>query len=233
MIEFDFDINEIFVQRCPFMRFKGKSGSKIKMPAQPSLGAIGSEAEENLYEAIERGITGGGFFPFADKSYTELKKSYAQAYETAQGEMGSQLERLVPKADVGVRGYAKDVLSKGYYGSLDELERQKRAEEYGGQEMALTYGTQLLAEAKKMGVNILDIYNQQQLANWQNQQQYGTFTSNLASGLGQMGGFLAVSNYANRMSGGGYNPMYGGYNVQQFGGYGNTPLGMSSGYSWS
>ena len=203
MNEFD----KVFIKnplwKCT-MRFKDKGGAKYKPPAQPQLSEIGREAEEKLYGAVERGLAGGGFFPFAGKSYQELKRGYGEAYQTAQGELGGRLERLIPKADVGVREHAKGMLSRGYYGGLDELQRQKRAEEYGGQEMALTLGTQYLAEAKKMGVNILDIYNQQQMANWAQQQQYGTFTSNLASGLGSMGGYMAAANYAGRMSGGGF-----------------------------
>ena len=101
MNEFDFDIDKAFVSplwKCT-MRFKGGGGSKYKPPAQPQLSEIGREAEEKLYGAVERGLAGGGFFPFAGKSYEKLKESYGEAYQTARGacpEASKQISNQFP-----------------------------------------------------------------------------------------------------------------------------------------
>lgn len=169
---------------------------KAKMPPQPQLGPMGKYAQTELYNVAQRAMAGGGMLPF--DRFGPMKTAYQKAYAETQPMLASYLNRMVPYADVKVRNWAKDALTRSYYGGLQDLREQERLTPFEEQQEGMNLAAQLLGEEKRLGANILDIYNQGQYQ----LSQMPTFGSQLGYGLGSAGGILAAQRYAQMMSGG-------------------------------
>lgn len=173
------------------------SSKKQKLPPQPSLGPMGQYAQTELYNVAQRAMTGGGMLPFG--RFGPMKAAYRGAYAETQPMLASYLNRMVPRADIKVRGYAGEMLKRSYYGGLQDLREEEKLTPFEEQQEGMNLAAQLLGEEKRLGVNIMDIYNrgQYQLS------QMPTFGSQLGYGLGGAAGTLAASQrYAQLMSGG-------------------------------
>ncbi len=179
-------------------------------PPKPQLSKMGQWAQTSLYGDVERALAGGGLLP---SGYQQTREAYGKAYKKIKPELTSWTRRMIPKEDVRVRKYTEGMFERAYYGGLQELKETEELRPYEEQKEAIGLGTDLLASEKRMSAGITDIYNQQMLQNWQQQQQYGTFGTQLARGLGAAGGWMygaktapkspmAAQNYAQLMSGG-------------------------------
>lgn len=180
--------------------FGSKKKDKIKTP---QLSAMGKEAQSTLYADVTRALQGRGLLDpgLQDRLNNDLLASYETGYGEAQSEMDSNLARLIPKADTGVREYAKNLLSSSYYDTVRNVRQDMELQPYQDQQQAMGMATDLLAGEKQMGAQITDIYNQQIARNEQIENQYGTFGSNLAFGLGSAGGWMtAAQRYGQAMS---------------------------------
>lgn len=176
----------------------GGGSKKPKPPPMPQLSAMGKWAQARLYPALERAIQGGGLAP---STLSTRLSAYRRAYPQVQNELESYLNRFVPRGDVKVRGFTKGALGRAYQTTLQGLKEQEKLRPYEEQQEAIASGFGALGVEKQMAVDITSMYNQQQQQNWLNQQQYGTFGSNLASGLGAAGGWMmAGQRYAQMFS---------------------------------
>jgi len=193
MTEFDFDIEKIWRDRCPSIKFKGGGGGYSE-PPKPSLSPMGQWSQSKLYETVQRGLSGGGLLPF--NKFAPMRQAFKKGYAETKPEMASYLNRMVPKGDTTVRNYAGDMLKRSYYGGLYELGQQEKLAPYEDQQEAMGMATQYLAGEKQMSADIMSIYNQGRMM----QSQMPTFGSQLGYGLGSAGGMLAGQRYAQLMS---------------------------------
>ncbi len=179
------------------MALFGKKGKKQKLPPQPSLGPMGQYAQKELYGVAERAMAGGGMLPFS--RFGPIKTAFKGAYAETQPMLASYLNRMVPRADIKVRGFADKMLKRSFYGGMQELREAEKLAPFEEQQEGMTMAAQLLGEEKRLGADIMSIYNQQQYQ----MSQMPTFGSQLGYGLGSAGGVLAASQrYAQLMSGG-------------------------------
>lgn len=177
------------------MSLFGKKSKKMRLPPQPQLSEMGKWSQEQLYGAVQRGMAGGGLFNY--DRFGPVKTALTKAYGQTKPMLASFLNRMVPRADVKVRGYADETLKRSYYGGMQDLREQEKLAPYEEQQEAMNMAAQLLGEEKRLGANIMDIYNQGAYA----QSQMPTFGSQLGYGLGSAGGILAASQrYAQLMS---------------------------------
>ncbi len=182
------------------MSIFGGKGKKAKLPPQPQLGPMGQYSQSVLYSAAERAMAGGGLLaargakPF--DRYGPTISALTKGYKETRPMIASYLNRMVPRADIKVREYAKGELKRGYYGGLQDLREQERMTRFEEQQEGMTMAAQLLGEEKRLGADIMSIYNQQQAQ----LSQMPTFGSQLGYGLGGAAGTLAASRYAQMMS---------------------------------
>lgn len=167
----------------------GKKSKKYKPPPMPKLSEQGQFAQTQLYNVAQRAMAGGGMLPF--NRFQGMRPAYREAYAQTKPMLASFLNRMVPRADIKVRGYADEMLKRGYYGGLQDLREQERLAPFEEQQEGMNLAAQLLGEEKRLGVNIMDIYNQGQFQ----LSQMPTFGSQLGSGLGGAAGTLAAAQY--------------------------------------
>ncbi|MHC4464291.1 MAG: hypothetical protein ACYS30_23115, partial [Planctomycetota bacterium] len=91
-------------------------GRKIPMP---SLSKSGKWAQGELYKYITSGIEGRGLIPSERMGFGRIRAGYQKAYPTARMEFEGQLNRMIPRGDTKVRGYARGMLSRGYQGLME------------------------------------------------------------------------------------------------------------------
>ena len=176
------------------MSIFGKKGKKQKLPPQPSLGPMGQYAQKELYGVAGRAMAGGGMLPFGRLG--PMERAYKGAYAETKPMLASHLNRMVPRADIKVRGWADRMLKRSYYGGLQDLREEERLRPFEEQQEGMTMAAQLLGEEKRLGADIMSIYNQQQAQ----LSQMPTFGSQRGYGLGGAAGTLAASRYAQMMS---------------------------------
>lgn len=173
----------------------GGGGGGYTAPPKPQLSEMGKWSQKALYGDVERALAGGGLLP---SGYPQIRKAYGKAYQKAQPELEGWLRRTVPKEDVKVRGFARGMLSREYYGGLQELKEAEEVKPYEEQEQAIGLGLSLLGQEKGISADITQMYNQYLT------QQAGmpTFGGELAGGLGGAAGWAtAAQRYGQLMSG--------------------------------
>ena len=194
MNEFDFDIAEIIVERFPSARFMGGGGAPSE-PPQPQLTAMGKYAEKNIWGAIKPALNQEGLLPRGLQR--TMRQDYMGAMHDARkvgrGILGSQMNRMIPGADKDVRKYLIQANKAAFYRTKDDYRRGQRLQNYQDYEQGQTMAVDQLAAAKKMGTSITGMYNQQLAQNLRGEQAYGNFSSNIAEGLGGMGGWLSAA----------------------------------------
>lgn len=192
MYEFDFDSTHYIKKKFPFACFKGGSGG-AKAPAWPSLSSYGAYSEEQMAEAIQNVLEGRSWGGLTEAALPRRLEALKSGYNLAQTDLSGMLNRFVPKADIGVREYAGKNLYGGYLSGIQDIKEETKQQPYLDKETAMELGTEWLAQAKRMGVSLAEAYNKQQYSNLLNMYGGDTFSSNLASGLGGMGGWMLAS----------------------------------------
>lgn len=167
----------------------------------PRLSKMGKWAQSKLYGDIERALGGGGLISpdVRARGYAGIRGAYRKGFPQAEAELESQLNRLVPREDVKVRGFARGILGRQYAGTMQGLREQEKITPYEEQQEAIGQSFEALAGEKRMSLQMADAYNDyiQRMA------QLPTFGSQLGYGLGRAGGWAAsgAQKYAQGMSG--------------------------------
>jgi hypothetical protein len=171
---------------------------KAKTPSMPQLSEYGQWAQDELYKTVGRGLTGGGLIPqnMRTKGFAGLRRDLTKGFVEAQPMLASFLNRMVPRADTKVRGYADEMLKRSYYGGMQDIRDEEKLAPYEEQLESMNAASQLLGGEKQMSAGVMDIYNRGQYA----ESQLPTFGSQLGYGLGSAGGIYAAQRYAQLMS---------------------------------
>jgi hypothetical protein len=192
--EFDFDIDEYIDRRRA--RFKGGGGGSYEV-TKPSLTEKGQWSEEKMYGTAERAMAGGGLLPanIRARDYGRLRGAAGEAWQFGKQQLSSYLNRTVSSSDTKVRNYAENMLDRMYYGNLNQLSQEYRTQPYQDRQMGMSMATDYLSQARRMGISIANEEWQGQQGLQAGQERYGTLGSNLARGLGEMGGYLYASQW--------------------------------------
>ncbi len=186
----------------PSLRFKGSGGGGDRPPSA-QLSDIGKEAQGNVYAAITRGMGGGGMMPESTRRRSEEYRmgGLTDAISTGRKELYSDIARTTQRGDTRTGEAMMNQFNRAGVTAKDDMRRQFTKENYIDEERATAMATDAVAGEKRMGSAILGQFNAAQAQNYQNQMQYGTFGSNLMSGLAEGGMSVAYSNqYAKMMS---------------------------------
>lgn len=170
----------------PFARFKGGGGSSSPPSSQMPDTKTMQKIRKGLYPMIEQGMAGEGFGTpgFAALRKTSLYGGLAESFTQAKGELTSQTARTVKSGDTRVKGYLESELGRSYISQKDTLRRGLRQENVSDKQTAMDMAATTLGQEERMSVNAAQAYNQAMQSNMAMQQQYGTFGTNLAGGLG-------------------------------------------------
>ena len=169
----------------PFKRYKG--GKKQSPPSsQLSETEAGKQAKAELYPWVESGMAGQGF---GDPNLMAMRQSsartgLAKSFDTTMGDFNSQMNRTVESGDTRVKNYAAQSLQRAYTSAQDSQNRGFDQEKISDKAMSEDMAGTLLSNEQRIGINSSQQYNNALSANFANQQQFGTFGTNLAGGLG-------------------------------------------------
>ena len=181
----DFEITPKEHVLCDFnLRFKG---GKAKMPnSNMPMTDNMSYAMDELYPMVERGMSGEGYGTeyLTNQRIQASKEGLADSFKQTKGELNSQISRTINSQDSRVSNYLGSSLSKAYTSTQDDIRKSYRAEAVGDKDMSMGMASDYLASEKRMTISGAQAYNQAAMANQQQEQQYGTFGTNLAGGLG-------------------------------------------------
>ena len=164
-------------------------GVKI-IEVAPQFTPEARESLDVLYPAITGGLQGRGLTPDIDRATREgMLRSLTEEFPETRRQLGSQITRTIPRADVGVRGFLKESLNRQFARQKESIGREFefRGFEDIGTSQNLAFGA--LASEKGIASNYADILNQSTMR----RQNAPTFGSELAGGLGTAAGFLAGS----------------------------------------
>ena len=143
-------------------------------------------ARETLYPMVESGMAGTGY---GTPEFNALKKKTAYSgldSAFAEGKSGfeSQMARTLDPGDTRVKNYLSSTLNREYVTKKDDLKRGFRSEAVAEKDMSMGMAADLLGGEKRMTVSGSEMYNNALQQNMLNQQRYGTFGTNVASGIG-------------------------------------------------
>ena len=143
-------------------------------------------AKETLYPQVSEGLEGRGF---GTPETTALRSSSLfrgldESFETAKGEFESQTARTLNPRDTRVKDFLSNTLNREYITRKDTQARAIRAEKVSDIDTSQAMANVFLANEKRMALDAGNLYNQALQTNIINQQNAGTFGSNLASGIG-------------------------------------------------
>jgi len=202
MNEFDFDITKY--ARGMSVRFLGGGGGAPKGPEAPKLTEMGKYSETAMWETTNRGLAGEGLLPggLQDKIRSDYLGGLKKAYTSGRGLLSSYMNRTVDKEDAGVSKHLTKTYDAAYATTKDEYRRGTELQKYQDYETSQVMAADQLAGAKKMGVSLNSMYNQQIASNYAGAQTYGDFNSNVASGLGSAGGWMSAAQAYGKTNGG-------------------------------
>ncbi len=202
MIHDEFHFNTKRFANSPFCRFKGSSGPD---PPNPNIAdtEFSKWARGVSYPAIGSAIAGEGLDPdLLAKRKTSAFKSLEKSYGTAAGELESNLSRTVAPGDTRVKGALRNTLSRSYVTGKDYIRRGFDQELVDDKTLGITMANDALAQEKRMAVGLSSQYNQALASNQVNEAQFGTFSTNLAGGLGEFAGsYIADQYFSSKMAG--------------------------------
>ena len=180
-----FDVNSFM--RSHRRRFKGGGGGQDPPSSQMADTATKKYARSELYPMVERGLEGRGFGSgmLDMQAQKTLYGGLETAYGTAKSDLNSQMSRSIESGDTRVKGFMQSSLDRSYISGKDEIARGLRAQKTADVDLSMGLATEYLAGEKRMSVNSGNSYNQALQGNLAYQQQYGTFGSNIAAGVGE------------------------------------------------
>jgi hypothetical protein len=201
MNQFEYNVNQFWDK--PSLRFKGGGGGGNTAPPRAQLSTIGKEAQSINYAAISRGMAGGGMMPAGTQDISENYRmgGLTDAIKQGREELGSDISRTVRRGDARTGSAMMNQFDRAGVTATDDMRRQFGKENYADEERSISMATDAIASEKRMGSEITSKFNAGQAQDYSNQLQYGTFGSNMMSGLAEGGMSVAYSNqYAKMMS---------------------------------
>ena len=174
------------------------SKPKQKFPPQPVLSGEGQKYQGMMYGDVMAGMEGKGYGPWNIKDIGDIGRAYKKAMPEARTSLERNLNRFIPRGDVKVRGHARGMLNRGFYGMQHELSQRREQVGYEGMLAAQETGVNLLAGEKQVATNLAAMQNQYL------QQQAGmpTFASQMGYGIGGAAGWAAYAQMMNNAQGG-------------------------------
>ncbi len=178
-------------------RFKGDGGG-----GPPSATMEDTEtrkyARETLYPMVKSGLEGKGYgtLAFLQQRRKTLYGGLDESFTEAKSDLKSQMSRTIDPQDTRVRNYVTNMLSREYFGKKDEISRALRMEKVSDTDMSMAMAADYLAGEKRMSVSGAQMYNRALQQNIMDQEQMGTFGTNVAAGLGSS---MADFYYAQKM----------------------------------
>lgn len=179
------ELNSIF-QIKELRRFKGGGGAG----EPPSSILADTEnrkyARETLYPMVAEGLGGRGFGPsnLTTMRSRSLYGGLDTAYAEGKSDFESQMARTLDPKDVRVKDYLSNTLQREYLTRKDAISRGLRTEKVSDIDISMNMASDYLAGEKRMAVSSAQSYNAALQRDFTNQQQAGTFGSNIAAGIG-------------------------------------------------
>lgn len=169
----------------------GGGSQKIKIPPAPQLDPRGEEFQSELYPIIQRGLAGEGLTPGLNaRSLRSILGTLKTGFTTAQGELTSQLNRLVPREDVRVREQAQTDLARSYAGRVHGVKGAfaRIGEQEIPEAQAMAFDN--LMSEKRIATDITSMFNQ----SGARRDAAPTYGSELAGGIGSGLGYALAGN---------------------------------------
>ena len=187
--QYDFkDMMEFLARESSPLCCFGGGGGKAAPPPSSQIADTETQkfARETLYPQVSEGLEGRGF---GTPELTALRSSSLfrgldESFETAKGEFESQTARTLDPRDTRVKDFLSNTLNREYITRKDTQARAIRAEKVSDIDTSQAMANVFLANEKRMALDAGNLYNQALQTNIVNQQNAGTFGSNLASGIG-------------------------------------------------
>ena len=186
-----------------FFRYKGGGGGYE--PNQPRPSDYEKERVTMLRPMLTDMLGGGGLnFAMNYQGYfnpARQKRQLQKGIDAGRLQLASDLGRTVKTGDTKVRDFASRAYEQSALASKQDLQTRMDLQKESDREMAQAMATDIGAAGKQMGVGVLDIYNRGNAANTALLASGGDMTTNIASGVGSMAGWMmAGQDYAQRMS---------------------------------
>lgn len=189
--EFEFDTEQTILAFRRSAKFKGGGGGD-----PPSSELADTETKKfvrrTLYPMAQRGLEGKGF----GSNYLDSKKRLtlyggaSDAYNTAASDLRSQMRRTVDPADNRVKSFAENSLARAYTTKRDDISRSLRSERTADVDLAMNMASDYLGGERRMTAQAGQAYNQAMQTNLAEQQRVGSYSSNIAAGIGSTFGGL-------------------------------------------
>jgi hypothetical protein len=162
----------------------GVSESKPKLRA-PELEPEAAEFQKELFPVLERGLRGEGLTPGIDEATRDdLLRSLGEEFTGARRTVESQINRTIPRADVGVRSFLTESLKRQFARRRQSIERGFEFRGFEDKEIAQNLAIGAVGGERKVATDILNATNQSILR----RSLSPTFGSELAGGVGGAAG---------------------------------------------
>lgn len=168
----------------PSLRFKG--GGDDPPSSQMPDTEMRKYARETLYPMVRRGLKGKGFgtSQVSNLRTASLSEGLDKSYQQVKGETESGYNQYLDPKDIRVRSFMSNTLNREYITKKDDLKRMDRQEKVADTDLSMGMANSYLAGEKRMSMDTSGMYNQALQQNTMNAQQFGTFGTNVASGIG-------------------------------------------------
>lgn len=169
------------------VRYKGGSPKQQAPPSSTLTDTPERQAaRDELFPMLRNALAGRGFGPESltrrrdEDRFAGLKTSF----NTARGEVESQLSRTVDPRDTRVTSFVSQGLDRAFNTAQDNLKRQIRSERVSDEQLGRELTADTIAQEQRMSISGAQSFNQQMAINFSNQQEFGTFGTNVAGGIG-------------------------------------------------
>jgi cytochrome c1 len=170
----------------PSYRFKGGGGGGSPPSSAVADTATAKQARQTLYPILESGMAGTGLTTpelMANRK-AAANTGLTAAFDTTRADTTSALSRVLKPGDSGVESYILRGLDKEKTNAQNSVRQGFKAETLADKDTAMGLTAATVGNEMRMGISGMQAYNQSVQTNAQNEQQFGTFGTNLMGGLG-------------------------------------------------
>jgi hypothetical protein len=148
---------------------------------------MGQEFQRELYPMIEGGLAGGGLTPqITGRSLREMLAATTRRFPEIHADIGSLMERSIPRADLKVREFISNALNAEFARQKQGIREEFELQPFEDISRAQTMAFGALGGERRIGAAISGLQSQSALR----QAYQPTFASGLMGGLGGAAGMM-------------------------------------------